>query len=153
MSNSSESYLEHLKDEIEDLYGLLDECKELIRYTSDLTEKYRLQQSIEKISFLIQGYTQKYEHSARKNLPSNIKRIKSSSKKLDKIRKILLNKFEKEIDLKFLAFDLGINWDELEGKTQTDKISSLLTTLQQQSRITELIDLAVLQRERRSRET
>lgn len=57
---------------------------------------------------------------------------------LSKLRQLLTHQFNKS-ELHHLAFDLGVEYEELAGSTRSDKAVSLIEYLQRNGRLTDLI--------------
>lgn len=68
----------------------------------------------------------------------NDKRWEETAVNLSQLRQLLTQQFSKS-ELHLLAFDLGVEYEELAGSTRSDKAVSLIEYLQRNGRLTDLI--------------
>jgi hypothetical protein len=61
-------------------------------------------------------------------------------KYLTKLRKLLVLHFD-EAELRFLCFDMGIDYESLAGEDKMGKTREILTLLERQNRIPELVEV------------
>ena len=64
---------------------------------------------------------------------------------LRQLRDQVANSFDEE-ELRALVFDLGLDWDELQGTRKTARVQDLIVQLGRNGRLSELVDLLRVER-------